>query len=75
VQNERRGKGSFYKMKLWLRRTCAECRKGKGKLSQNETSAQANLCRIREEEREAFAKSNIGQGQPVQNEKMGQGSF
>jgi hypothetical protein len=34
VQNETRGKGSFYKMKL----------------------AQANLCRIKEGEREAFTK-------------------
>ena len=75
VQNERRGKGSFYKMKHWPGRTGAEWKKGKGKPSQNEILAKANLCRIRKWVRKAFTKWNFGSGEPVHNERRGKGSF
>jgi hypothetical protein len=54
VENEKKGKGNFHKMK---------------------PLAKANMCRMREGEREPFTKSKLGQNEPVQNERRGKGSF
>ena len=75
VQNAKMVQGSFHRMKLWLKWTCAEWEKGQWKHLQNETVAKANLCRMREGAREAFIKRNFDSGEPVQNERRENGTL
>ena len=56
MQDERRGKGSFYKMKTLAKANLCRMKKWARELSENEALAKANLCRMRKLAMQAFIK-------------------